>query len=203
MLPDLIADAPRPDVATRHALSTRCDLGRSRRQLRGVLGARRRASTSASSNRRAGTKSRATRCRIHRRDLARLSAGCDRRPALRLSRLRSLRASARPSFQPQQAAARSVCPRHCRAAALVGRAVTASRSNRRAATCRSIAETVRPSMPKAVVADDSFNWGDDHPPAMPWSDTVIYEAHVRGLTILRRTSAATNAARSPHWPLRR
>lgn len=41
-----------------------------------------------------------------------------------------------------------------------------------------------PSMPKAVVADDSFNWGDDHPPAIPWSDTVIYEAHVRGLTKL-------------------
>ena len=37
-------------------------------------------------------------------------------------------------------------------------------------------------MPKAVVTDDSFNWGDDRPPAIPWSDTVIYEAHVRGLT---------------------
>ena len=39
-------------------------------------------------------------------------------------------------------------------------------------------------MPKGVVTDDSFNWGDDHPPAVPWSDTVIYEAHVRGLTML-------------------
>jgi glycogen operon protein len=41
-----------------------------------------------------------------------------------------------------------------------------------------------PSMPKGVVTDDSFNWGDDHPPAVPWPDTVIYEAHVRGLTML-------------------
>jgi glycogen operon protein len=41
------------------------------------------------------------------------------------------------------------------------------------------------SMPKSVVTDDSFNWGDDHPPGVPWSDTVIYEAHVRGLTMLR------------------
>jgi isoamylase len=41
-----------------------------------------------------------------------------------------------------------------------------------------------PAMPKGVVTDDSFNWGDDHPPAVPWPDTVIYEAHVRGLTIL-------------------
>jgi glycogen operon protein len=41
-----------------------------------------------------------------------------------------------------------------------------------------------PAMPKGVVTDDSFNWGDDHPPDVPWSDTVIYEAHVRGLTML-------------------
>jgi len=41
------------------------------------------------------------------------------------------------------------------------------------------------AMPKAVVTDDSFNWGDDHPPMVPWTDTVIYEAHVRGLTMLR------------------
>ena len=42
-----------------------------------------------------------------------------------------------------------------------------------------------PSMLKCVVTDNLFNWGDDRPPAMPWSDTVIYEAHVRGLTMLR------------------
>ena len=40
-------------------------------------------------------------------------------------------------------------------------------------------------MLKAVVADDGFNWGDDRPPNVPWSETVIYEAHVRGLTMLR------------------
>jgi isoamylase len=40
-------------------------------------------------------------------------------------------------------------------------------------------------MPKAVVTDDSFNWGDDRKPDIPWSDTIIYEAHVRGLTMLR------------------
>jgi isoamylase len=39
---------------------------------------------------------------------------------------------------------------------------------------------------KAVVTDDSFNWGDDRPPAVPWTDTVIYEAHLRGLTMLRQ-----------------
>jgi isoamylase len=40
------------------------------------------------------------------------------------------------------------------------------------------------AMPKAVVIDDGFNWGDDRPPAVPWDQTVIYEAHLRGLTVL-------------------
>ena len=39
------------------------------------------------------------------------------------------------------------------------------------------------------MTDDSFNWGDDRPPNVPWSDTVIYEAHVRGLSMLRHDIA--------------
>ncbi|MFC3126250.1 glycogen debranching protein GlgX [Pseudoroseomonas globiformis] len=39
------------------------------------------------------------------------------------------------------------------------------------------------AMPKSVVTDDAFNWGDDRPPDIPWDQTVIYEAHLRGLTI--------------------
>ncbi len=42
-----------------------------------------------------------------------------------------------------------------------------------------------PGMMKAVVTDDTFNWGDDQPPGTPWASTVIYEAHLRGLTMLR------------------
>jgi isoamylase len=41
-----------------------------------------------------------------------------------------------------------------------------------------------PAMPKGVVMSDGFNWGDDRRPNVPWSETVIYEAHVRGLTQL-------------------
>src|SRR3954447_9429066 len=37
-------------------------------------------------------------------------------------------------------------------------------------------------MPKAMVVDDAFTWVDDHRPLVPWEDTVIYEAHVKGLT---------------------
>jgi isoamylase len=40
-------------------------------------------------------------------------------------------------------------------------------------------------MLKAVVCDDAFDWGDDRPPNVSWADTVIYEAHLRGMTMLR------------------
>ncbi|CAL9323365.1 glycogen debranching protein GlgX [Streptomyces sp. SudanB182_2057] len=33
-----------------------------------------------------------------------------------------------------------------------------------------------------VVTDPFFDWGDDRPPRTPYAETVIYEAHVRGLT---------------------
>ncbi len=39
-----------------------------------------------------------------------------------------------------------------------------------------------PYVPKSVVVDPSFHWGDDAPPRIPRSETVIYEAHVKGLT---------------------
>jgi isoamylase len=42
-----------------------------------------------------------------------------------------------------------------------------------------------PGIPKAVVIDDTFSWGDDRPPDTPWSRTVIYEMHVRGMTMRR------------------
>ena len=37
-------------------------------------------------------------------------------------------------------------------------------------------------VPKGVVIDTSFDWKGDAPPDIPWHDTVIYEAHVKGLT---------------------
>jgi isoamylase len=41
-----------------------------------------------------------------------------------------------------------------------------------------------PAMPKAVVTDPGFNWHGDKPPRVPWEKTVIYETHVRGMTML-------------------
>ncbi|CAA7619817.1 glycogen debranching protein GlgX [Magnetospirillum sp. UT-4] len=38
-------------------------------------------------------------------------------------------------------------------------------------------------MPKCRVIDTAFTWGDDRRPNVPWSETVIYELHVRGATM--------------------
>jgi glycogen operon protein len=59
-----------------------------------------------------------------------------------------------------------------------------------------------PAMPKSVVADTRYDWGEDVWPRIPWSETVIYETHVRGLTMrhpdvpeeLRGTYAALASA---------
>jgi isoamylase len=40
-----------------------------------------------------------------------------------------------------------------------------------------------PYMPKGQVIDGAFTWGDDRAPNTPWNRTVIYEAHVRGMTM--------------------
>ena len=40
-----------------------------------------------------------------------------------------------------------------------------------------------PYMPRCKVIESAFSWGDDRRPDVPWHETVIYEAHVRGLTM--------------------
>ncbi len=37
-------------------------------------------------------------------------------------------------------------------------------------------------MPKSVVINPYFDWGNDRPPQREYADSVIYEAHVKGLT---------------------
>jgi glycogen operon protein len=41
-----------------------------------------------------------------------------------------------------------------------------------------------PVMPKCQVVDDAHDWRGDRPPDIPWSRTVVYEAHLRGFTKL-------------------
>ena len=38
------------------------------------------------------------------------------------------------------------------------------------------------SVPKAIVVDQRFDWGDDRHPETPWHETIIYEVHVKGFT---------------------
>ena len=39
-----------------------------------------------------------------------------------------------------------------------------------------------PSMPRSIVINPFFDWGVDRPPKREYADTVIYEAHIKGLT---------------------
>ena len=39
-----------------------------------------------------------------------------------------------------------------------------------------------PYMPRSVVIDAAFSWGEDRPLRTPWHKTVIYEMHVKGFT---------------------
>ena len=45
-------------------------------------------------------------------------------------------------------------------------------------------EDSAPAMPKSVVINPFFDWGVDRPPKRSYADTVIYEAHIKGLTEL-------------------
>ncbi len=39
-------------------------------------------------------------------------------------------------------------------------------------------------VPKSLVVETAFSWGDDRRPDVPWSRTIIYECHVRAMTRL-------------------
>jgi glycogen operon protein len=40
-----------------------------------------------------------------------------------------------------------------------------------------------PLVPRCMVIDQAFAWGDDRRPYIPWNRTIVYECHVRGMTI--------------------
>ena len=47
---------------------------------------------------------------------------------------------------------------------------------------RNLADSA-PNMPKNVVINPFFDWANDRPPRTPYHETLIYETHVRGLTL--------------------
>ena len=58
--------------------------------------------------------------------------------------------------------------------------------NRRAAAAgddhRRSSRDDAPAALRSVVVDSAFGWDGDAPPRVPWSETVIYETHVKGFT---------------------
>jgi glycogen operon protein len=40
------------------------------------------------------------------------------------------------------------------------------------------------ALPKCVVVDSAFDWAGDRRPGTPWDRTIIYECHVKGMTML-------------------
>ncbi|MBD3289558.1 glycogen debranching protein GlgX [candidate division KSB1 bacterium] len=39
-----------------------------------------------------------------------------------------------------------------------------------------------PYLPKGIVIDPAFDWGEDRPPAIPFHKSIVYEMHIRGFT---------------------
>jgi isoamylase len=64
-----------------------------------------------------------------------------------------------------------------------------------------------PYVPRSVVVDGFFDWGNDRHPRVPRADSVIYEAHVKGMTYrhpkipkgLRGTYAAFGSPQTIEW----
>jgi isoamylase len=41
-----------------------------------------------------------------------------------------------------------------------------------------------PALPKCVVVDEAFDWSRDIRPEVPWDETIIYEVHVKGASMM-------------------
>ena len=103
-------------------------------------------------------------------------------------RVRAVRAEPRSAFQPGQAVARPVREGHRRAGAVQGReraAVRSGRGRRRRGRPRTRRRGRRRRDAEGrVVIDETFDWEGDRQLNRPWSETVIYETHVKGFTKL-------------------
>jgi isoamylase len=65
-------------------------------------------------------------------------------------------------------------------------------------------EDSAPYAMKSVVINPFFDWTGDRPLRVPYNESVIYEAHVKGMTMRPPpTSPTMCAAPTPGWPTRR
>ena len=156
-----------------------------RRQLRALLRARR--TRRALHLRRArAARDRAHRAaRIHRRGLARLLArGAARRRCTATACTAPTTRRDGHRFNHHKLLLDPYAKALRAAGALERRALRLPHRRRRAATCRFDRRDNAGGMPKCVVVDTAFTWGDDRPPRhRAGTSTVIYEMHVRGFTM--------------------
>jgi hypothetical protein len=122
--------------------------------------------------------------RAHQRRVAYLRAGHRAGPAVWLSRARTLRSGKRAAVQSQQVAARSVRQRRSGVLRVGRRAVRLSAGRSREATCPSMIATARPSRRLARSSITRFDWSGERRPRIAAHETIVYEAHVRGMTQL-------------------
>ena len=181
----LIHAHPAGPSRARRALSAGRHLGRAGRQLRRVLRQCRRASNCVCSIPAACGRSRASICpnTPTRSGTAICPMRC-RGWSMAIAPMGPYRAAARPPLQSAQIAARSLCPRLCREISLDRCAVRLSRA---LAARRSQLRPPRQRPGHAESRGRPKNESprrDDTRPYTPWSETVIYEAHLRGLTKL-------------------
>ena len=109
------------------------------------------------------------------------------RPALRLPGARSLGPRARPPLQPGQAPARSLRARAERAGRLAprrSRAIPTVRSRAPPRTLPPTRATAPPCCPSAWWWTPPSTGVTTGRPRTPWDRTVIYECHVKGMTML-------------------
>ena len=135
----------------------------------------------------------------HRPDLARVPAGGRPGHALRLSRPRPVGSGARAC-----AAIRTSCS-SIRTRARSARACSGARRCTRTSGDPIGAMSTEDSAPhtfRSVVVQPYFDWGNDRRLEIPWNETVIYEAHVKGLTMRHPDVPAAPArhVRGPRAP---
>ncbi len=71
--------------------------------------------------------------------------------------------------------------------ALMGHTVSADPGNTDADLTQDTRDSA-PYMPRCIVEDPAFSWGEDLPPNTLIDETIIYEAHVKGMTALHETA---------------
>jgi hypothetical protein len=120
--------------------------------------------------------------RAHRVRLARLPPRRSGPAAVRLPGQRPVRARRGAPLQPVQAPRRPL-REGARREGRLGRAPVRLPVRPAGRGLGARRRGQRRGVPKGVVIDPAFDWQDDRPPNIPWHRTVIYEAHVKGLTM--------------------